>query len=111
MPPPPEPRNPFYFLLLLASVLFVATALAYAVVPVLEEKARDAGQEPPPSAFRDALRKDGWRWLLYEVAAMIAFGFLSMGLDRLRRLQKERTEATIPSTKGIKEEVPGEPGA
>src|SRR6516164_8949115 len=55
---PPEPRNPFYFLLLFASVLFVVTALAYAVVPVLEEKARDAGEEPPPSAFRDALRQD-----------------------------------------------------
>jgi hypothetical protein len=99
MPQPPEPRNPFYFLLLLASVLFVATALAYAVVPVLEEKARDAGQEPPPSEFRDALRKNGWRWLLFEVAAMITFGLLSMGLDRLRRLQKERHSKTIPSTK------------
>jgi len=27
-----EPRNPFYLLLLLASLLFVATALAYGVV-------------------------------------------------------------------------------
>jgi hypothetical protein len=94
-----EPRNPFYFLLLLASVVFVATALAYAVVPFLEEKARDAGQEPPPSPFRDALRQDGWRWLLFEVVAMIVLGFLSMGLDRLRRLQKERTSTTIPSGK------------
>src|SRR5436853_631937 len=43
--PQPEPRNPFYFLLLAASLLFVVTALAYAVVPVLEEKARDAGPQ------------------------------------------------------------------
>ncbi len=100
MPAPSEPRNFFYFLLLLASVLFVATALAYAVVPVLEEKARDAGEEPPPSEFRDSLRKNGWCWLLYEVAAMIVFGFLSMGLDRLRRLQKERASTTIPTEKG-----------
>jgi hypothetical protein len=91
-----EPRNPFYFLLLLASLLFVVTALAYAVVPVLEEKAREAGQAPPPSPWRDALRADGWRWLLYEVAAMIVFGLLSMGVDRLRRLQKERAAATMP---------------
>jgi hypothetical protein len=99
MTQPAEPRNPFYFLLLFASVLFVVTALAYAVVPVLEEKARDAGEEPPPSAFRDALRHDGWRWLLYQVVTMIVFGFLSMGLDRLRRLQKERSSKTIPSAK------------
>jgi hypothetical protein len=96
--PPREPRNPLYFLLLVASLLFVVTALAYAVVPVLEEKARDAGQAPPPSPWRDALRQDGWRWLLVEVAAMILFGLLSMGLDRLRRLQKERAQGTIPPT-------------
>ena len=36
-----EPRNPFYLLLLAASLLFVATALAYGVVPVLEEKAAE----------------------------------------------------------------------
>jgi hypothetical protein len=97
---PREPRNPFYFLLLLASLLFAITALAYAVVPVLEEKARDAGEAPPPSAWRDALRQDGWKWLLVQVAAMIVFGLLSMGLDRLRRLHKERTEATVPPPQG-----------
>ncbi len=86
----PEPRNLFYFLLLLASVLFIVTALAYGVIPVLEQKAADAGQIPPPSAFRSALRADGWKWLLYELAAMMIFGILSMGLDRLRSLQKER---------------------
>jgi hypothetical protein len=91
-----EPRNPFYLLLLLASLLFVVTALAYAVVPVLEEKATRAGQPPPPSPFRDALRSDGWLWLLGEVAAMTVLGVLSMGLDRLRTLQKSRAAGTIP---------------
>ncbi len=52
-----EPRNPLYLLLLLASLLFVVTALGYAVVPILEQKAADAGQPSPPSAFRDALRR------------------------------------------------------
>jgi hypothetical protein len=94
----PEPRNPFYFLLLLAGLLFTATALALAVVPVLEQKAADAGQPPPPSAFRDALRADGWRWLLYELAVMVVFALLSMGLDRLRSLQKERAAGRISST-------------
>ena len=94
--PEREPHNPFYLLLLLASLLFVVTALAYGVVPVLEEKAAAAGQPPPPSAFRDALRADGWKWLLYEVAAMTLFGLLSMGLDRLRTLQKPPPAGTIP---------------
>ena len=85
-----EPRNPLYLLLLLACLLFVVTALAYAIVPVLEQKARDAGQPPPPSEFRAALRADGWRWLLAEVAVVIALGLLSMGLDRLRSANKTR---------------------
>jgi hypothetical protein len=92
----PEPRNPFYFLLLAASFAFVVTALAYAIVPVLEEKAAQAGSPPPPSPFRDALRADGWKWLLGQVAAMIVFGVLSMVLDRLRTLQKAPAADTIP---------------
>jgi hypothetical protein len=95
-----EPHNPFYLLLLLASLLFVITALAYALVPFLEDKALQAGQAPPPSPFREALRRDGWLWLLGEVAAMMVFGVLSMGLDRLRSLQKERTAGTIPPSSG-----------
>jgi hypothetical protein len=95
-----EPRNPFYLMLLVASMLFVVTALAYGLVPVLEEKAADAGNPPPPSAFRDALRADGWKWLLVELGAIVLFAALSMGLDRLRSLQKERTAGTIPPGQG-----------
>ena len=80
-------------LLLLASVLFVGTALAYALVPSLEEKAAEAGQVPPQSAFREALRSHGWRWLLYEVAAIVVLSALCMGLDRLRSLKKERLQS------------------
>ncbi len=99
--PNTEPRNPFYLLLLLASLLFVLTALAYGVIPVLEDKAAAAGSAPPQSAFRDALRADGWKWLLYsEVGVMIVFGLLSMGLDRLRTLQNERKSHTIPPAQG-----------
>ncbi|MGH7225820.1 MAG: hypothetical protein ACRELF_21585 [Gemmataceae bacterium] len=98
-----EPRNPLYLLLLLASLLFVATALAYAVVPTLEQKAAEAGQPPPPSEFRDALRKDGWRWLLYEVGAVVVLSIASMAVDRLRTLQKTRSQVTIPP---VQEEKP-----
>jgi hypothetical protein len=88
--PSAEPRNPFYLLLLLASLAFVATALAYAIVPFLEEKAIAMGEDPPPSPFRDSLRHNGDRWLLYEVAAMLVFGIASMFLDRWRRYQSTR---------------------
>jgi len=94
-----EPVNPFYFLLMIAGVLFTLTAVAYAVIPVLEEKAAAAGNPPPPDAFRDALRADGWQWLLWQVLGVVVFGLLSMGLDRLRRLQKERAQAKIPLEK------------
>ncbi len=90
-----EPRNPFYLFLLIASFLFVITALAVAVVPVMEDKAREAGADVPVSPFRQALRTEGWRWLLYEVAAVVVFGLLSMGLDRLRRLKSEQAAGTM----------------
>jgi hypothetical protein len=91
-----EPSNPVYLLLLVVSFTFVITALAYALVPVLEQKAADAGAPPPPSAFRDALREGGGRWLLYQLAALVVLGLLSMAVDRLLSLQKERRERTMP---------------
>jgi hypothetical protein len=104
-----EPRNPFYVLLLAVSFLFVITALAYAVVPTLEDKAKQAGEIPPPSPFRDQLRQEGWRWLLVEVAAMVVVGLLSMGLDRLRRLRKERAAAKTTATNQPPAESSGPP--
>jgi hypothetical protein len=98
-----EPRNPFYLLLLVASLVFVLTALAYVVVPIVEEKAKEAGAIPPPSPLRDALREQGWKWLLYEVAAMIVFGLASMGLDRWRRYQRE-TMTPFPTSSENRED-------
>ena len=95
-----EPRNPLYLLLLLASVLFVVTALAYAIIPVLEQKAIAVGEVPPESEFRDALRANGGRWLLWELAAMGVFGVASMTLDRLRSLKKEKVAGTIAQEEG-----------
>lgn len=98
-PTPAEPRNPFYLLLLVVSLLFVVTALAYAFVPTLEGMAFDAGHDIDHNAVRDSLVNDGWLWLLYEVIAMIVLSLVSMGYDRLRTLQKERSQTTIPPTK------------
>jgi hypothetical protein len=93
---PAEPRNPLYLLLLLVGLLFCITAVAYAVVPVLEEKATAAGQPPPPSELRATLRASGGTWLLWELSALIVLGFASMWLDHRRSLQKDRAAGTIP---------------
>jgi hypothetical protein len=106
MSTPSEPRNPFYLLLLLSGLLFVVTALAYAVLPVMEEKAALAGTPPPPDEFRATLRAYGWLWLLVELAAMMVFGILSMGLDRLRTLQKERAARTMPPSETTSSPAP-----
>jgi hypothetical protein len=92
-----EPRNPLYLLLLLAGMVFVLTALAVALVPVLEQKAIDAGNPPPPSEFRDALRVEGWKWLIGEVAVVIALAIASMAWDSRRSLQNVPGQATIPA--------------
>jgi len=96
MATPAEPRNPFYFMLLGTGLIFIVTVLAYAVIPVLEEKARDAGTQPPPSPFRDSLRDDGWKWVLAEVALIVVLGLACMGLDRWRRWQEESTKSPKP---------------
>jgi hypothetical protein len=88
----PEPRNPLYLPLLGACVLFVMTALAYALVPTLQEKAFEAGMPAGHSPFLDALLADGWKWLLYEVAAVFVLGIACMGLDRWRTAKREREE-------------------
>ena len=86
---PAERRNPFYILLLIVGLIFIATVLAYAVIPVLEQKAMDAGTMPPPSPFRETLKNDGWKWVLAEVGLLVVLGLLSMGLDRYWRWQIE----------------------
>jgi hypothetical protein len=108
MAAPTEPRNPFYFLMLVVGLIFVATVLAYAVVPVLEDKARDAGTEPPPSWFRSALKNDGWKWVLAEVAVLVVLALLSMCLDRYRRWKLE-SENPPEKSDATKVETPPPP--
>jgi hypothetical protein len=94
---PSEPRNPLYLLLLVVGVFFVVTAVAYAVIPVLEQKAAEKGELPPPSAFREALHRDGGTWLLCELSVLVVLGVASMVLDRLRSLKKPPPGNTISS--------------
>jgi hypothetical protein len=103
----PASRNPLYLLLLLVGLVLVVTALAYVFVPMVEDKAAAAGSPPPPSAFRHALRTNGWRWLLYEVAVLIVVGVASMVVDHLRSLQKPPAEKTIPPEQPPQSSPPG----
>jgi hypothetical protein len=92
-----EPRNPFYFLLLAVSMLFVATALAYGILPQIEDNAASVGQHVPISPFRSALRKEGALWLLYEVAAIAVVVVLCLGLDWWRSPRGAAQESNSPS--------------
>jgi hypothetical protein len=96
MAPQPEPRNPFYFLLLIVGMLFIVTVLAYAVIPVMEQKAEEAGATLPEQRWSKTLDQDGPRWVLTEVALLVIFGLLSMGLDRYRRWKQEEAEPPAP---------------
>jgi hypothetical protein len=99
MSTPTEPRNPLYFLLLIVGLLFVVTAVACFIVPMVEDKAREQGADVPPSAFRDSLRTDGWKWAVAELAVLAVLAVASMVWDRLRCLQKERGAGTMPQQK------------
>jgi hypothetical protein len=93
---PSEPRNPFYLLLLLVGLLFVVTLLAVLMVPILMEKAEQAGGDVPKEGFHQLIKRDGVWWVVYELVALVVLSVLSMGLDRLRSLKKERAAKTIP---------------
>ena len=71
--------NPFYVLLLLASVLFVATTFGYLVSPSFRPPAGRDGAAPSLAAWLD---RNGPLALGCEVAAMILSGLLAMATDR-----------------------------
>jgi hypothetical protein len=88
-PPPVQRRNWFFTLLIPASIAFAVTAIGLAVVPVLEDRAKQAGSPPPESAIRDALRRDGWLWLLIETGVVIVLSLAAMTWDWMQNQDKE----------------------
>lgn len=103
-----EPRNPLYLALLVVSLLFVLTALAYAIIPTLQERAVEAGAIVPESAFRDSLKKNGGKWLLWQLGGMFVLGLASMWVDRqrLRRLQNASEGVTMPPQSSAQQPSP-----
>ncbi len=79
---PTKPRRNWFFTLLIpASAAFAITAVALAVIPVIEDRAIQAGVAPPASDLREALRRDGWMWLLVETAVVIVLSMCAMIWD------------------------------
>jgi len=91
----PEPRNPFYLLLLIVGLIFVITLLAVVLVPILMDKAQAAGAEVPKEGFHQLIKRDGIWWVVAQAVALVILGIASMVLDRLRSLKKERAARTI----------------
>jgi hypothetical protein len=104
--PPREPLHPLFVLLLLASLAFTITAVAWALVPELEKKAADKGQPPPHSDFRDAFRDNGGTLLLWELGILIVVGLAYMILDRQRTLKTQRDAATIQTIPTVEQGAP-----
>ena len=80
----PDPRNPFYLLLLLVGLIFVITLLAAVMVPILMDKAQAAGAEVPKEGFHQLIKRDGVWWVVAEVVVLVILSIASMVLDRLR---------------------------
>lgn len=87
-PPPAEPRNWFFTGVQIVGVVFIITALAYAVVPVLEDKLAESGVDVPPSPLPTALRKHGWIWLLVQVGLLAVLSFAAMAYDRWCQIRR-----------------------
>ena len=79
-----------------AHLAVAVTLLAVLMVPILMEKAERAGGDVPKEGFHQLIKRDGVWWVVYELIALVVLSVLSMGLDRLRSLQKERGGRTIP---------------
>ena len=72
--------NPFYVVLLVASTLFVVTALTWLVVPSVLDQAPLA--KGGAVEFVRKLDRNGPSALAVEFAVMLAAGLLAMAMDR-----------------------------
>lgn len=87
--------NPFYVVLLVASTLFVMTALAYVVSPWVGAEAEGVQQAARPGAASQALAdwldRKGPLALGVEFVLMLVFGLLAMATDHWFPSKVKRT--------------------
>ncbi len=90
--------NPFYFLLLMAGLVFSVTACAYGVL-IVRGLQTGALPDPAPSGQRMMawLDQNGFKLMLAELAVLAAFCFLAIATDSFwerraaaRRVRTER---------------------
>jgi len=79
--------NPFYVLVVAAGTAFVVTALGWLAAPMIQQKAKAAGQGgagPGAGSLAMAAWLDRWAVpaLTVEVVVLIAAGLLAMATDR-----------------------------
>ncbi len=67
--------NAFYILLLIVSLAFIVTSLAYCL---------------PMQYLPPWFQEHGWKLLLFEVGCILTTGLLSMGLDRSDTAKSEK---------------------
>jgi len=90
-----DSRNPFYLLLLIASVAFAVTAVAYAF---------------PLRMLPEWFQAHGWKLLLVEVGAVVVLGLASMGLDRWRQGRGTRVSGTVHQAAPVEKQRVGSEG-
>jgi hypothetical protein len=76
--------NPFYVLLLVASVAFTVTVLGYLIGPTIQQQALDhprGGPGPGSRALAAWLDRRGPMLLAVELAAMLVCSLLAMATD------------------------------
>jgi hypothetical protein len=83
-------RNPFYTLLMVASLLFVVTTLGYLVGPFVEQRAIEGVGER--SALVSWLDRKGVLALAIEFGAMCVLALLAVATDRHFTARKGATD-------------------
>ena len=86
------PRNPFYTLLMVASLLFVVTTLGYLVGPFVEQRAIDGTGKR--SALVSWFDRRGVLALAIEFGAMCVLALLAVATDRHFTARKGAADAS-----------------
>jgi hypothetical protein len=87
----PKPTNPFYFVLLIAGVLFVITACSYVVMTI---NARDVSlgsrEDPSSKRFVEIVDRYGFAALMIELGVLAGATFGAIATDEYWTRRAER---------------------
>ncbi len=102
----PKPINPFYFVLLIAGVLFVVTACSYFVMTIKGRDMSFGGQADPASErFVEIVDRYGFAALMIELGVLAGATFAAIATDEYwtrrvdlesRQHENESVDETTP---------------